>query len=48
LHEPLHLILLGAGHDLKMQVAAEPKFFTKDLGGIQNFILCVRAARRDP
>src|SRR5215216_5817857 len=48
LHEALHLSFFGARHNLQMQIAAEAKLLSQDFRRIQDLILRIRSARRDP
>ncbi len=48
LHQALDLSFFNTRHDLEMHVSTEAKSFAQNLCSVQNFVLCVRAARRDP
>lgn len=47
LHGAIDLVLLGAWHDLEMDVAFEVMPVAQDVGGVEQFILCADSARRD-
>jgi hypothetical protein len=48
LHRPPHLVVLGAGHDLEVDVAAIAVAFAQNLGGVDDLVLRRHAALDDP
>ena len=48
LHGAPHLVILGARHDLEMDVAAIAVLFAQNLGGVDDLVLRLRAALDDP
>ena len=47
LHGALNLGMIGAGHDLQMEISAVAFLVAENLGGIEELVLCAPATARD-